>query len=127
MDLAFLSQADSVALKLELAKTALETAKSNLETAKQAFDDLLLQADGYGIPKAKLKKLLEDRVQTLFESGILPTMESGDSHKPLAEVKRERPRKAAKKPESELATEALVTSENGREGILLNETGAEMG
>lgn len=72
MDLNFLSQADNVALKYELAKAALETAKSNLEVAKQAYDDLLAQADSYGIPKAKLKKLAEDRVLALLEAGLVP-------------------------------------------------------
>ena len=66
MDLTFLSQADGVTLKLELAKAALETAKNNFETAKQAYDELLAQADGHGIPKAKLKKLTEDRMLALF-------------------------------------------------------------
>ena len=119
MDIAFLSQADSLTLKLELAKTALETAKSNLETAKQAFDELLAQADGHGIPKAKLKKLMEDRVQALFESGILATMGGGDAHKPVADLKRERPRRTAKKSEGELAI-----IETGRDKSFLGEPDA---
>lgn len=122
MDITFLSQADSVTLKLELAKAALETAKNNLETAKQAYDDLLGQADAHGIPKAKLKKLTEDRAQVLFESGILATMGFGDTQRPLAEVKRDRPRKTTKKSESELATEtAQLISDSDHLGTILNE------
>ena len=111
MDLAFLSQADSVTLKLELAKVALEAAKNNLEAAKQAHDELLAQSDSHGIPKAKLKKLTEDRVQSIFESGILTTMGHGETHKSVVEVKRDRLRKTAKKPEDESVTEALLVSE----------------
>jgi uncharacterized protein (DUF2126 family) len=85
MDLNFLSQADNVALKYELAKAALETAKGNLEAAKQAYDDLLAQADTHGIPKAKLKKLTEDRVQALLEAGLVP---AGKAEGKAAEGKR---------------------------------------
>lgn len=71
MDLTFLAQADQITLKMELAKSALEAAKAAYDQAKQAYDDLLSQADTHGIPKAKLKKLTEDRVQALFESGLV--------------------------------------------------------
>ena len=71
MDLTFLTQADQVTLKLELAKSALEAAKTAHDQAKQAYDELLNQADTHGIPKAKLKKLTEDRVQALFENGLV--------------------------------------------------------
>lgn len=122
MDLTFLSQADSVTLKLELAKAALETAKNNLEIAKQSYDDLLAQADAHGIPKAKLKKLTEDRVHALLESGILATMGSGETHKLLGEVKRERPRKTTKKSEDGLAPESVqVISKGDNEETILDE------
>ncbi|PWU12244.1 MAG: hypothetical protein C5B49_16570 [Bdellovibrio sp.] len=117
MDLAFLSQADSATVKLELAKTALETAKNNLETAKQAYEELLAQADAHGIPKAKLKKLMEDRVQPLFESGILGTLAFDENHRPAGEVKRERSRKIAKKPEGDLATGELGGAAHAGEGF----------
>ena len=96
MDINFLSQADSVALKYELAKAALETAKANLEQAKLAYDELLAQADEHGFTKAKLKKLTEDRVLALFENGML----AGTTFAP--EAKRERPRKSSKKTASEI-------------------------
>jgi hypothetical protein len=89
MDLTFLAQADQVTLKLELAKSALEAAKAAFDQAKQAYDDLLNQTDTHGIPKAKLKKLTEDRVQALFENGLVSVTRA--EAKP-AESKR--PRKA---------------------------------
>ena len=71
MDITFLGQADSVALQFERAKRALEAAKNELENAKRAYDEVLAQADDHGIPKAKLKKLTEDRVSQLLESGLV--------------------------------------------------------
>lgn len=100
MDLTLLSQADAATLKLELAKLALETAKAQLEEAKQGFEALLTQADERGVPRAKLKKLAEDRVQALFDSGILGTMGYGEG-KLAGEGKRERTRKPARKPEED--------------------------
>ena len=91
MDLDFLSQADNATLKLELAKIALETAKANLEAAKQAYEDVLAQADHHGIPRAKLKKLAEDRVQALIDSGLVSVTARSDGAK--ADARKERPKK----------------------------------
>lgn len=93
MDLSFLSEADNAALKLELAKAAMERAKFDFEQAKAAYDSVLGQADAHGIPKAKLKKLTEERIQALFETGIVPRVEFATPAKP-SEPKR--PRKAKK-------------------------------
>lgn len=94
MDLSFLAKADQAALQLEIARSAFEQAKAQLEFAKQAFEELLPLAEEHGIPRAKLKKLTEDRVRGLMESGVLEVY-AGSS-----EAKRERPRKAAKKSEN---------------------------
>lgn len=91
MDLDFLSQADNANLKLELAKMALETAKANLEAAKQTYEDVLAKADDHGIPRAKLKKLAEDRVQALIDSGLVNANARNDGAR--AEAKKERPKK----------------------------------
>ena len=91
MDLTFLAQADSVTLKLELAKLAVETAKAELESAKEAHDELFAQAESHGIPRAKLKKITEDRVQALLESGMITPNPSGTT-----EAKRDRPLKKSK-------------------------------
>lgn len=76
MDLSFLSEAEAVMLEMEKAKRGLEAAKANFENAKRNYDDLLTKADEVGVPKAKLKKLLEDRIAMLFESGIMDFLEN---------------------------------------------------
>lgn len=76
MDLSFLSQAEAVMLEMEKAKRNLETAKTNFENAKKDYDELLMKADDVGVPKAKLKKLLEDRIAMLFDSGIMDFLEN---------------------------------------------------
>lgn len=81
MDITFLAQADAVTLQLEKAKRALEAAKADLETAKKNYDELLAQADDMGIPKAKLKKLTEDRIQMLFDSGLMDFVPSSKEAK----------------------------------------------
>ena len=103
MDLTFLSEADNVTLKLELAKRALEVAKAELEQAKQAYDEMVAQADAHGIPKAKLKKLTDDRVQALFESGILGTAKGRGEILSAGAGESKRVRKAAKKSEGEVS------------------------
>lgn len=70
MDFSFITQADQAAFELERAKRALELAKSNLETAKQAYDAIMAQAENNGIPRARLKKLVDERVQALLDGGL---------------------------------------------------------
>ncbi len=91
MDLEFLSQADQVTLKLEVAKRALETAKTELENAKRAYDELFAQAEHHGFAKAKLKKVTEERIQSLIDSGMIAADVS------VTEERRERPVKKSKK------------------------------
>ena len=93
MDLTFLPRLDSATLKFELAKRALESAKTELENAKQAYDDVLAQAESHGLPKAKAKKLADDRVQALFDSGILSAAERLDGVAAPSETKREKSKK----------------------------------
>lgn len=71
MNLRFLAQADAVTLELETAKHNLELAKLAFETTRKSYDEMLSQADDEGIPKAKLKKITEERIQSLRESGML--------------------------------------------------------
>ncbi len=89
MDFAFLAKADAATIQLEKAKRALETAKADLDTAKKAYEEILTQADEMGFPKNKLKKLTEDRVQALFENGLLDFKEAAPR-----EPNAKRPRKA---------------------------------
>jgi cell division protein FtsN len=71
MDLEFLAKADSATLRLELAKQAIEAAKVEFEACKKAYDEVMSNAEEHGIPKAKLKRLTEERIQALFESGVV--------------------------------------------------------
>ena len=76
MDLSFLSEAEGVMLEMEKARRNFETAKLNLDNAKRSCDELLSKADELGVPKAKLKKLIEDRIAMLFDSGLLDFLEA---------------------------------------------------
>jgi len=120
MDFSFLAQADHVTLQFEKAKRALETAKADLDLAKKAYDELLAQADERGIPKAKLKKLTEDRVAALFDAGLLdfreePTPKAAKVSKPKA------PKVPKKKDEDE---ERIPTDEELEAMIAADEANA---
>lgn len=56
---------------VESAKMALELAKEDFEKAKAAFDQVIAKADEMNIPRAKLRKLAEERSAALMASGIL--------------------------------------------------------
>jgi len=130
MDLNFLSQADNVALKLELAKAALETAKGQLEAAKQAYEDLLSQADNHGIPKAKLKKLTEDRVQALLESGLVPAVKAESGGKSTEGKRSKRAPKVEATSESsasEARTDATGDLDSEDDGLSLLDSDDERG
>ncbi len=94
MDLELLKQADEVTLQLEIARRSLDLAKLKLDAAKQFYDDVFSKCDEAGIPKAKLKKLAEERVQALFEAGMID-LEKMETQAPTSKV--EKPKKAKKK------------------------------
>ena len=108
MDLSFLSQAEAVMLEMEKAKRNLEAAKATFENAKRNYDELLAKSDEFGVPKAKLKKLIEDRIAMLFESGLLDFLES------KGEQEAKKPRKA-KRVKPEAAEETTVEAANETE------------
>lgn len=56
---------------VESAKTALEMAKSDCDRAKSHFDSVIAKADSLGVPRAKLKKIIEERTAVLSASGLL--------------------------------------------------------
>ncbi len=105
MDLGFLAQADAATIQLEKAKRALESAKAELESAKKAYDEILAQADEMGVPKAKLRKLTEDRIQALFEIGLIDFAEA-----PPAKPKRARSKSSSKTFEEKLAVEETFST-----------------
>lgn len=59
--------------EMEAAKVALEMAKSEHERVKIHFDSVIVKADELGVPRAKLKKLVEERTAALSASGLLST------------------------------------------------------
>lgn len=94
MDFQFVVQADQAAFELERAKRALEAAKANLDSAKQAYDEIMSRAEEHGIPRARLKKLVDERVQALMEGGLADVAQA----KPSAKSE-----KAPKKPSNKKA------------------------
>jgi len=104
MDLAFLSQVDEVTLQLELARAAFEGAKAQFETARATQEEVLSQAESHGFPRTKVKKLAEERVQSLLESGLV---ERGGEPTP----KKERAPRKAKVSETDFSVEHLNTTQ----------------
>lgn len=66
----FLAEADEAALRLERARRELEAAKANLEAAKQSHDAIIARADDMGMTRAKLKRLTEERLASLIDTGL---------------------------------------------------------
>jgi DNA-directed RNA polymerase beta' subunit len=58
---------------VDAAKLSLETAKDQQEQARVALDEIVNRADEFGVPRAKVKKLIEERTQMLMASGLIPT------------------------------------------------------
>lgn len=124
MDLNFLAQADTVTLQFEKAKRALESAKADLELAKKSYEEMLAQADERGIPKAKLKKLTEDRVAALFDAGLLDFRDDG-APKPVKVAKPKAPKAAAPKKKQDEEEDRIPTDEELEALIASDEQAAE--
>src|SRR3546814_9672369 len=76
--MALVAEADAAALAVEEAKSELEIARQAADAAKQvldstkgAYDDVLSQADDAGVPKAKLRKLVDERLRALIDVGLV--------------------------------------------------------
>ena len=94
--ISFLSEADSAALRLEGARRELETAKLNLEQAKLAYDSVVAKADELGIPRAKLKRLTDERLASLIDTGLAGLPASQSSAPRAVDTKADRPKKTSK-------------------------------
>lgn len=73
-----LQEADAAAIEVEKAKEEVESAKvlwelakERFEAARATFDQSLSQADEIGIPRGKLRKLVEERTGSLLASGLM--------------------------------------------------------
>jgi multidrug resistance efflux pump len=84
---------------VESAKASLEAAKENFEQAKTQFDQTLMRADEMGVPRAKLKKLAEERTTVLVSSGLISTASQEARHPIPKSVK---PAKKKTKSEAEV-------------------------
>ncbi len=56
---------------LDLAKSAVDQAKERFELTKNYFEQVIARADEAGIPRAKFKKLVEERIAGLWNSGLI--------------------------------------------------------
>lgn len=91
-----IQQADSAAVEMERARIALEVAKQGLESAKEGFEQkrsafelLMSQADEHGFPRAKIRKIIEDRTATLVASGLITCDEKSSALRPAKSQKRQ--------------------------------------
>lgn len=108
----YLAKLDFAAVHFEQAKREMETAKLNFERSKQAYEEVLAQAEPLGLAKAKLKRVAEERVAALFESGLI---DIGKDNAPPAkkannESKSEKGLKAKKKERSTESDESYQES-----------------
>lgn len=60
---------------LDLAKHAVEQAKERFELTKSFFEQVVARAEEAGLPRAKFKKLVEERVAGLWNSGLISQVE----------------------------------------------------
>ena len=73
-----IQEADRVAFELETARANIEAAKTNLDVAKETFEqtrksyeEMLNKADELGVPRNKIRKLMEERTLALVSSGLI--------------------------------------------------------
>lgn len=77
-----IQEADVHAIEMEQAREAVEVAKQALEAAKERFDQTkttfeqtVARADDIGVPRAKFKKLIEERTTAVLGSGLIESLE----------------------------------------------------
>lgn len=107
-----LQEGDATGLEMQKAQEALEHAKKAVEQAKERYDltksyfeQAIAKADEAGIPRAKFKKLVEERVAGLWNSGLMNQAEEKAAKPP-------RTPRPAKKKEETLETEDFKVSED---------------
>lgn len=86
---------------VELAKQALEVAKERFEAAKASFEDIAQRVDEAGMPKAKFKKVIEERTAVLWNSGFVTTR-TDDRVRPAKVAKTPKKSKQSAEIESDL-------------------------
>ena len=96
--------------QMDEAKAQLEIAKERLETAKQKFETVISQADSLGVPRNKLRKIIEERAMALVSSGLLSTPANAGS-KP-ATASKPKATKSKKTSKTEVSEAEISTSED---------------
>lgn len=125
--LKLIQEADVAALEMERAKahvdatkSALETAKENLESARKAFDEVLTKADDLGIPRQKVRKLIEERTYALMTSGFMIDEAPSSTKVSSAKTPKVSKPKKAKNMEAERPTDFDETFEDDSASMTLS-------
>lgn len=114
----FLSQVDKTSINLEQAKHQLEQAKLRFEQAKLEFDETVSLADKFNLSRAKLKKLTDDRIQSLREN--VGALIGGEA---VLEIKPSQPKKKGNQAKKARGAKGSLSSKEKAEG--LEELGAD--
>lgn len=101
IDLTFLA-VEKARLAVEAAKNSLELAKQEAEAARQRFEESLVKAEELGLPRAKLRKVAEERVGVLLMSGLLKE-DTTPTEKAAPRVIKKNPRRAKAAPAESVA------------------------
>lgn len=69
---------------MEQSKVAFEMAKNDYDRAKAEFEKVLTRADGVGVSRPKLRKIIEERAAVLAASGLfsVPVNQMGSQKSP---------------------------------------------
>lgn len=101
VDVAYLAT-EKARLAIEAAKVSLELAKQDAEAARLRLEESLARAEELGFPRAKLRKVAEERANALLTSGLLKD-EGVSVEKPAL--------KAAKAPRRAKAVEVIESED----------------
>jgi multidrug resistance efflux pump len=104
---------------VEAAKAQLEAAKENFESSKFAFDQVIARADEVGVPRAKLRKLVEERAAVLAASGLISTPVNPSANR------TPKPPKPPKKKASKAVEESGESGESGESDFDASSTAHE--
>ena len=113
-----IQEADVSMLNLENARAAVEAAKAQFESAKEdfelaraSFDETIAKADEINIPRAKLKKLVEERSAALMASGLYSS-HAGTTTKSAKAPKQSKAKKSNSTASSDVASSSGNTLES---------------
>ncbi len=90
---------------VEAAKSAFEAAKAQADEAKTNFDSVVARADELGVPRAKLRKLIEERSAALMASGLMGS--TTPSAPKVAKPARKRPKTEKSEDDNSVILESM--------------------